>query len=710
MTYSLSSDWEWDDIDLCRKRGKGAHYLNVSASFDIESSSFYERGEKRAIMYCWVFTFNGRVWLGRTWEEFKLLLMKFKRHYGINKDECRIPIYVHNLSYEAQFMLRRFKWEEIFAINLRSPIRMLTEEGYEFRCSYLLSGYSLAGVSKNLQKYKVAKLVGDLDYSLIRHAKTPLTDKEWGYVINDGLVVSAYIEELIEKYKNVCRIPMTKTGFVRDYCRRACYYEKKSHSQDLSGKYSRYLSLMHHLTISGEEEYRALKRAFQGGFTHANMFLSGKTLENVASYDFTSSYPSVMVSEQFPMTAGKWVTPKDRKEFQKYLRLYCCVFDIEFQNIEAKTFIDHPISYSRCVSIEGEEVDNGRVIRAKRLRTTITNVDYEVYRKFYHWSRSKIGKILIYAKGYLPKDLVKSILTLYKDKTQLKGVDDELSKSRYMWSKEAVNSVYGMTSCDICRGKIELDQSDYEWIAKEPKYESEINRYNRSRTRFLFYPWGMFVTAYARRNLFSGLLACGDDYIYADTDSVKILNPDDHKKYFERYNALQLRKLKKASEHFKIPLDYFMPKTIKGIEKPLGLWDYEETYKRFKTLGAKRYMVEHFVPQEVTKGIMSRYSITISGVNKKVAIPALEKKAIEEGKDMFDLFEYGLYFDPTMCGKNLHTYIDSEQKGIVTDYLGNKCEYDELSSVHLEPTGYLMDSTPDYLRILGLIREGYYIE
>lgn len=658
-------------------------------------------------MYAFVFTLNGRVWTGRTWDDLFTLLKGIKRHYGVNKDDCRLPIYVHNLSFEFGFIWHRFHWEEVFSLSERKPVRALTSDGFEFRCSYFLSGYGLEGVGNNLKKYKVQKLVGDLDYSLMRHSGTPLTEKEWGYIVNDGLVVSAYIQELIEQYRNITRIPMTKTGFVRTYCRSECFYEGKSHSMDKSGKYRRYRFLMNHLTIDGVKEYTLLKKAFQGGFTHANMYASGRTYHDVTSYDFTSSYPAVMVTEQFPMGKGRWYRPKDRADFLRKCRLYCCVFEIEFYDIEAKTTIDHPISSSRCTILEGGVIDNGRVIKASKIRTTITNVDFDVYKRFYRWKNSKIGEVLLYTKGYLPKDFIHAILKLYKDKTELKGVEDELSKSRYAWAKEQLNSCYGMTVTDICRPIITLGET---WSSSDPNFESVISEYNTSKNRFLFYPWGVFVTAYARRNLFSGLLACGDDYLYADTDSVKITNAKDHERYFKRYNAMMARKIEQASKELGISLDYFKPKTIKGEEKPIGFWDFDGFYVRFKTLGAKRYMVEYPEPHEYTKGKWSVYSITIAGVNKKTAIPGLEEMAKKKHKDIFDLFEFGLLFDSTICGKNLHTYLDEPMEGEFKDYLGNLGTYKEFSGVHLEPTGYLMESTPDYLRILGLIKDGYYIE
>ena len=74
---------------------------------------------------------------------------------------------------------------------------------FEFRCSYLLSGYGLDLIGKNLLKYKVRKLSGEeFDYSLVRNEKTILSPLEMQYCINDVLVVMAYIQEKIEQRKN----------------------------------------------------------------------------------------------------------------------------------------------------------------------------------------------------------------------------------------------------------------------------------------------------------------------------------------------------------------------------------------------------------------------------------------------------------------------------------------------------------------------------
>ena len=81
--------------------------------------------------------------------------------------------------------------------------------------------------------------------------------------------------------------------------------------------------------------------------------------------------------------------------------------------------------------------------------------------------------------------------------------------------------------------------------------EEMLQKYNESKNRFLFYPWGVFVTAYARRNLFTAIYEAKDDYIYSDTDSIKLKNADFHKKYFDTYNNVVYNKLKAACKHHK---------------------------------------------------------------------------------------------------------------------------------------------------------------
>ena len=197
-------------------KNKELRYFNVPCSFDIETSSFYQNGLKCAVMYEWSFCLYGLVIIGRTWEEFVSMINELCDILKLS-DSTRLVCFCHNLNYEFQFMRKWFTWEKVFAVDERKPVYGITDRGIEFRCSYILSGYSLAKIGNDLREYRIKKLLGYLDYTLLRHSKTPLTGKELEYCANDVRVVVAYIAEKIDAGESIARLQLTKTGYVRDY-------------------------------------------------------------------------------------------------------------------------------------------------------------------------------------------------------------------------------------------------------------------------------------------------------------------------------------------------------------------------------------------------------------------------------------------------------------------------------------------------------------
>lgn len=663
-------------------------YYNVPASFDIETTSWYHKGRKCATMYLWTLNINGATMCGRTWEEFGMVMETLMGFLHLDATH-RLVVYVHNLSYEFQFLRLWTKWCKVFAIDTRKPLYAVSELGFEFRCSYLLSGYSLAKVGENLHTEKVRKLVGDLDYSLPRHSYTPITQKEYGYAVNDCAVVVAYIrEQIADNDGKITKIPLTKTGYVRRYCREQVFTDP---DKRVAGKkFKTYSQLMSGLSLT-PELYKKLKRAFQGGFTHAAAHLSMRTLEQVESWDFTSSYPYVMLSEKFPMDSGTRVEISSHDEFEKYLKLYCCCFELELSGVRPKNYIETPISASRCYELINPILNNGRVAFADRLKTTVTEQDFFNYRDFYEWEHMRVSNMVVFKRQYLPRDLALSILKLYEDKTQLKGVVGK--EVEYLKSKENVNSCYGMMATDILR--MVNEYLDDDWAEpKQPDVTAEIEKYNNSKTRFLFYAWGVWVTAYARRNILQCIKRFGDDYAYSDTDSIKAIHAGTHQDIIDAYNRHVMIKLQRAADYYKIPVDRFSPTTVKGERKTLGVFDADGVYSRFKTLGAKRYLYED-------KGGLH---LTVAGVSK-TAVEYIKKAAPGAEFDFFDdgMFIPGEFIDPnngmpeTPSGKNTHTYVDVEMAAPLTDYTGETRMCYEKSYIHLESCDYRMDDLSDYL-------------
>lgn len=717
-------------------------YFNIPASFDIETYSSYQKGKKFANMYIWQVGINGSTIIGRTWAQFVHFLEKIQSHFVLHEHR-RLIFYVHNLGYEFQFMRKWIPWVKdkegksvVFSLKERRPIYALSQYGIEFRCSYILSNYNLAHIGAEvLHEYLCEKMVGDLDYTIPRNSKTVLTTTELKYCLNDVRVVMSYIQEQIEQNGGITKLPLTNTGRVRLFCNDYCngsYCEDPVERKKISIKY---FTKMTALQITSKQEYELLKAAFAGGFTHANSLYIGELLENVGSADLTSSYPYAMVSDYFPMSTGKFVGTPSREAFINYLETKCCLFIVELFDVHQDFDFESYISASKCIELSDDAVvNNGRVTDASHLTIAITEIDFSIITRVYKFSPNfNVYSMYIYEKGYLPRDFILSILHLYSQKTSLKGVKG--MEVMYMVFKNMINSCYGMAVTDIVRE--EAIYSDGRWnpiemTASRETPVAQLTHYNRQYNRFLFYPWGIWVTAHARYNLWQAIFEFGEDYVYADTDSIKGLNFNRHLEFFEKYNKDVKFKLSQMCLHYSIPWRKVAPKTNYGVEKVIGLWDMEEGYKHFKTLGAKRYCYEY---------LSGEFNMTVAGVNKTACVPYLlshycgfdyetaklayspdpnlkeeSKKAmkllLEQHKTLsykpaFDAFEVSLEIPAEHTGKMTHSYLDSGMAAQITDTQGNTEWCYERSYTHLEPASYYFSIAEQFFEFLLFGRTTY---
>jgi hypothetical protein len=98
-------------------------------------------------------------------------------------------------------------------------------------------------------------------------------------------------------------------------------------------------------------------------------------------------------------------------------------------------------------------------------------------------------------------------------------------------------------------------------------------------------------------------------------------------------------------------------------------------------------------------------SITVSGINKFKFIPYLYKEMSKNDiLKSLELFDDELTVPPENSGKMISTYIDITKSGIVVDYNGTPLEYEEYSSIHLEPSEYNLSLSAMYVNYLKGIR------
>lgn len=658
-------------------------YLDVECAFDIETTSMtLEDDTDVGFMYAWAFGMKNtkHMVMGRTWEQFSQLMDELSTHYSLGKSR-KLVVYVHNLGFEFQFMRKYFKWDNVFTVDEREPIIAQTNNGIEFRDSYILSGYSLDKTAKMLTKHDTKKLTGDLDYSLIRHHETELTKEEVQYIVNDVQIILDYINEQRELYGDITKIPITNTRRVRDYVRNHCFKDNNRGTKKASyGRRNRYNKLMGELTLT-PDTYLKSKQAFQGGYVHANSDVLNKELADVISYDITSSFPSVMVTEQYPMSEGKEVVFTEDMTYQDYLKEHVLIFDVKFTNLIRKENVyEDYLSESKC-RMEDALINNGRVQGAHKLMTTITNVDLDIIKRVYDYDSIQFANVYAYRKGYLPKAIIESVITLFQNKSTLKGEAGKELEAQL--SKELLNSTYGMMVTDVVKNKVEYNNKTDSWETNIRDVEDEIEGYNNNDWRFLYYPWGVFVSAYARLNLWYAIMAVGEDYVYSDTDSVKFTNPEKYEKFFEQYNKMVDMKLQRVVNINRgITMDDFKPvDPITGEIASLGHFEVDGYYKRFKTIGAKMYLAE---TQE------EELEVTVSGLNKNQGREYLidHSESIEQA---FELFKNNMTIPKEYSGKMTHKYIDREYTFDVTDYQGKTVRVTALSGIHMEGSEFTVD-------------------
>lgn len=591
--------------DLPRKAGnQGTRarrvYKDVVCAFDTETS--YIKEADAQCLYIWQFQLDEALTIiGRTWKEF----MQFAE--GINAalpDGVYLVTYIHNLSYEFQFMRSLFTIapDDVFVVKSRRVLKWLCGR-FEFRCSYLQSNMNLNAFTKKFN-VKHQKLSGDeFDYKKVRYPDTELTPRELEYCVNDvrGLV-EAIKAEMARDNDNLYTIPLTSTGYVRRDVKKVLRdwgsYKVKELLPDI-------------------EVYTLLREAFRGGNTHANRYFVKNPeyplppIENVHSADRSSSYPDVQVNYKFPMSpfkrVEKEVTYTQLKQHYIERRGYALVFRLQIDNLELRDYFNPCpyISYDKARNVRGKMLDNGRLLGSDHCEITVTDIDFKIIDKQYKLSDSNTVITDLYFAHYdfLPDELRELVKGYYIQKTALKGIEDQqLYYDKY---KNLINSVYGCSAQDPAKDNI-LYLED---AAEDNIYQCEgvaIVDILSAAHPTMPYQWGVWTTARARERLQIMIDAvhenAGSEFVYTDTDSVKYIGEYD----LELINK-DLRQLAIDNGAF--------ADDIKSVRHYMGIYEDEGTYKRFETMGAKSYIYEDE---------KDRLHITIAGVPKKAGAAELE--------------------------------------------------------------------------------------
>lgn len=676
------TEYNGHDVDVL---GKTKKIDNTIYTFDIETTSYLvlddrvipareyqelsddeqESCIKQSCMYIWQFSINDTVYYGRTWDEFKLFLDRLEEN-----DNTKKIVFVHNLGFEFQSLWSVIRIKEVMSRKSRKLMTcMLEDYNIQLRCTHMLSNLKLEKLP-DVYQLPVKKKVGYLDYTKLRTPATPLTDKELSYCEFDCLVTYWYIKTELDTYKRVDKLPITSTGKVRKQLQRL-----------VLSNYS-YVNKVRKQVNTDPKVYNMLVDAFAGGYTHASYIYADDVLKNVDSYDETSAYPYVLVTYKFPSTAFRKCYVKSLEDMSKS---FAYLLTVRIKHLKSK-YYNNFISASKCSEIKGRpNYDNGRIISAKEVTMTITDVDLRFILDAYSYDSYEIITAYYSNYSYLPIEYVDFILDKYVLKTKLKNVEGK--ELEYALEKANYNSIYGMTVTNTIRADVKFLHFD-EWVELPLSNREIMEKLLKDKQRgFLNFAWGVWCTAYARDNLLRRVLDLDEYVAYCDTDSCKVVQGYD-KTVFERYNETVVEKIKKVCKDRGIDYERYCPCDIKGNPHLLGVFECETgkgrsvTYDEFITQGAKKYAYK----------VDGEIHVTVSGVPKEGGAKCL--KSLDEFRD-------DLVFDFEHTNKLTLAYNDEQIPISITDYLGNTYTVTDKSGICMLPTTYKLGKALDYAELIG---------
>lgn len=667
-------------------------YYAYPCSFDTETTTVHEHtlwnNSDDAVGFTYLYQFNlfGTVFMFRQETEVMQFLEMVASTF--KTQSYRIVWYVHNLSYEWQFIKdwMNITVDSVFATEKRKIVSFKTDYNMEFRCSYRLTNMNLEKLTQDYSKFYV-KEKEIMDYDLYRDPFTELDDNTVLYSALDVLGLSDALQGFMKANGFTVKDNRpTSTSIVR-HAVRAVMLDKKN---------KEFTKEVIKRTALNEKLYKIMLDLKAGGNTHANREYIGLQLHNLGHGDFISSYSYQMIcNNTYPMFEFKEINFMKEGVFDYELyrtiaetNVIISRFNVYNPRLRTDRYVPIPyLSLSRCFKQDGActEIgyDNGRIIDFNGV-ISVAFYDLEFINCFmeqYDFDLIESYDSYISIKGFLPKSLRSSIFSYYEKKTELKGIEG--CEYEYMKSKNYVNGIFGMCYTDPIRELVQLNPETmlFETGTTNMSIQEQLDEYYSKRTTFLAYQWGSYTAMLGRVALQSMIdLFDPHDVVYCDTDSCFFLHPDKYSDIIVEYNKNLL------DSYRPIDKDYVknFATTKKGVDKYLGVIDMEDIADVFVTLGAKKYCQQ----------MKDKFEITIAGVPKKNGSKIMGTP---------DNFKTGFLFGED-CGKKRLAYNDSECVQRVTTPEG---QFNIYSNVAMLKTTYLLDITDRFEKVVEYAQSKY---
>ena len=620
---------------------------------------------------------------------------------------------VANLAHEWAFIKKaiydNFEITKIFGKSKRDILYVQIDGCVEFREIIGLLGHSLDDISRHWCDENNRKLTGEFDYNKIRTSETPLDPvTELPYMIHDVTSIVESMRNAIKHYTQadgVCVLPYTSSGFVRQRLKNAIRENdditaEREHYNYIHGTHLdnniKYIKRRNRVCVTDAFQWFVCREyGYAGGLCGSNIDHAGKVLKNVVCADLTSDYPAQLSHKKYPSGRLRRMggdLNKRRRQLEKDGRPYFCILHIG--RLKAKTQHATLSEHKLINGVDGDTnvfndigspekliVYNGKIHYGENLLVCVNDVDIKAYTELYEIRAGVLALWAFDKYAPAPSWLLSCLWDDYETKSVLKMRG--LSGTQiYNDAKVRCNTYYGVLATRIQETLDELDGL-LNLMSNGEKTFKDI------RNNFWLNPYiAFYCTSYARAILMHFIARYPDSIVQYDTDSLYFI--DDGRGLRDalmKYNGEILKKNKML----------FRDREHAAIFETLGTWDFENTYKRFLGMGAKKYI------KEDADGIHT----TIAGLPKNAIPQEIQDRGIKSPFDYYNpLVKYmrelsnDIIIKHAFAHKFASVYGDDiEEKTVeIVDHTGRTCMQVESSYHAIIPIDFTLSMAYTYIK------------
>lgn len=620
---------------------------------------------------------------------------------------------VANMAHEWAFIKKaiydNFEITKIFGKSKRDILYVQIDGCVEFREIVGLLGHSLDDISKHWCSEENRKLTGSFDYIKIRTSETPLDPvSELPYMIHDVTSIVEAMRNAIRHYTQpdgVCVLPYTSSGFVRQRLKNAIrendyITEEREHYNFIHNTHIdnnvKYIKRRNRICVTDAFQWYVCREyGYAGGLCGSNINLAGKVLKNVVCADLTSDYPAQLSHMKYPSGRLRRLggnLNKRRRDLEKEHKPYFCILHIG--RLKAKTQHAVMSEHKLINGIDGDPnifpdfgkpknlvVYNGKIHYGENLLVCLNDVDIKAYKELYDITAGVLSLWAFDKYAPAPSWLLNCLWDDYELKSVLK-MSGKAGTQEYNDAKVRCNTYYGVLATRIQEMLDHLDynlnlMSDGDKTFKDIKNNFWLNPY------IAFY-----CTSYARAILMHFIARFPDSIVQYDTDSLYFI--DDGRGLRDAllsYNDTIINKNKMI----------FRKREHSAIFESLGTWDFENTYKRFLGMGAKKYI------KEDENGIHT----TIAGLSKNAIPREIEERGIKSPFNYYNpIVKYmrelsnDIIIKHTFAHKFASVYGDdiNEKTVKIVDHTGRECDQVESSYHAIIPIDFTLSMAYTYIK------------